>query len=59
MKRCDGNLAFKIEICGDVLIPYFTLAIRIEIQQSLRIERLIQREKESFGSKIEIGGDMY
>ena len=44
---------------GDVLIPYFTLAIRIEIEPEIRISRLIQREKERFGSRIEPGGDMY
>jgi len=44
---------------GDVLIPYFTLAIRIETEQTLRIERLKHREKEHFGSRIEPGGDMY
>lgn len=44
---------------GDVLIPFFTLAIRIEMDQTLRIERLKQREKARFGSRIEPGGDMY
>ena len=44
---------------GDILIPYFTLAIRIEMEQELRIKRLIQREKERYGSRIEPGGDMY
>lgn len=44
---------------GDVLIPYFTLAIRIEMKQSIRIERLVKREKERYGSRIELGGDMY
>ena len=44
---------------GDVLIPYFTLAIRIEIEQGVRIERLVKREKERFGSRIKPGGDMY
>ncbi len=44
---------------GDVLIPRFTLAVRIEMEQTLRIERLKQREKERFGSRIEPGGDMY
>ena len=29
------------------------------MKQSLRIARLIQREKERFGTRIEIGGDMY
>ena len=44
---------------GDELIPYFTLAIRIEMNQSVRIERLAQREKERYGSRIEPDGDMY
>ncbi len=44
---------------GDELIPYFTLAIRIEMDKSLRIERIEKREKERFGSRIEFGGDMY
>ena len=44
---------------GDVLISYFTLAVRIEMEQGLRIKRLNQREKERFGSRIEPGGDMY
>ena len=44
---------------GDELIPYFTLAIRIEMKQSIRIERLLKREKERYGSRIELGGDMY
>lgn len=30
---------------GDMLIPYFTLAIRIELNPSIRIERLLKREK--------------
>jgi len=44
---------------GDVLIPYFTLAIRIELEQDLRMERLIKRERERYGSRIDPGGDMY
>ena len=44
---------------GDVLIPYFTLAIRIEMEQALRIARLEQREKDRFGDRIAPGGDMY
>ena len=44
---------------GDVLIPYFTLAIRIEMEPDIRIARLIQREKERYGSRIEPNGDMY
>ena len=44
---------------GDPLIPRFTLAIRMELEQSLRIERLRKREYERFGARIEEGGDMY
>ena len=44
---------------GDVLIPDFTLAIRIEIEPELRIARLLQRERERYGVRIEPGGDMY
>lgn len=44
---------------GDSLIPYFTLAVRIEMDQALRIQRLVQREKMRFGSRVEPGGDMY
>lgn len=44
---------------GDPLIPYFTLAVRIELEQGIRIERLRQREKARFGSRIEPGGDMH
>ncbi len=44
---------------GDVLIPCFSLAIRLQIDADIRIERLRKREKEHFGSRIDIGGDMY
>ena len=44
---------------GDVLIPDFTLAVRIIIDPEVRIERLIRRERERYGSRIDPGGDMY
>ena len=44
---------------GDELIPLFTTVIRLETETSTRIERLRKREKEHFGARIEIGGDMY
>ena len=44
---------------GDPLIPHFTLAIRIELDQNIRIERLRKRESARFGARIEPGGDMY
>lgn len=44
---------------GDELIPLFTLAVRVETATDVRIARLKQREKELFGSRIDIGGDMF
>lgn len=44
---------------GDELIPLFTLAIRIETDTNIRVERLKARERAKFGSRIDFGGDMY
>ncbi len=44
---------------GDELIPLFTLVIRLETATDIRIARLKKREKEAFGERIEVGGDMY
>lgn len=44
---------------GDEFIPYFTLAIRVVTDTNIRLERLKEREKKHFGSRIEVGGDMY
>lgn len=44
---------------GDELIPLFTLAIRLVTETDIRIERLKKREKNTFGKRIEPGGDMY
>lgn len=44
---------------GDELIPLFTLAIRVETDTKIRLERLKAREREEFGSRIDMGGDMY
>lgn len=44
---------------GDVLIPTFTLAIRIEMEPTLRLERIAMRERQRFGARIAPGGDMY
>lgn len=44
---------------GDELVPLFTLVIRLHTATDIRIERLKKREYEHFGSRIEIGGDMY
>ena len=44
---------------GDELIPLFTLVVRLVTDTSIRIERLKKRERENFGSRIDVGGDMY
>ena len=44
---------------GDELIPLFTLVIRLVTDTAIRIERLKNRERENFGSRIDVGGDMY
>ncbi len=44
---------------GDELTSQFTLAVRIVLEQSIRIERLKQREMERYGSRIDVGGDRY
>lgn len=44
---------------GDELIPLFTLAIRVETDTNIRLERLKIREREKFGPRIDIVGDMY
>lgn len=44
---------------GDELIPLFTLAIRLETNTDIRLERLKIRERKKFGTRIDIGGDMY
>ena len=44
---------------GDELIPLFTTVIRLETDMEIRIDRLRKREKENFGERIELGGDMY
>lgn len=44
---------------GDVFIPSLTLALRVITDQQIRIERLKQRERMHFGSRIDENGDMY
>lgn len=44
---------------GDVLIPLFTLAIRVETDTEVRLERIKAREKMNYGTRIAPGGNMY
>lgn len=43
---------------GDPVMPLFTLAIRLFVPSSVRRERLLQRERERYGDRIDDGGDM-
>ena len=62
-KDIDGHenivLSGGLSGWGDVLIPEFTLAVRVETPTPIRIERLKKRERDAFGSRIDPGGDMY
>jgi len=44
---------------GDLLIPRFTCAIRLDTPTEVRLERLRGREYAHFGERIREGGDMY
>ena len=57
----NNNIVLSGALCdwGDVLIPKFTLAVRLETDAALRLKRLSAREHTRFGSRIEPGGDMY
>ena len=48
-------------ICGwgDPFIDEFTLAVLLELDPVLRMERLLARENERYGNRIAKGGDMY
>ena len=44
---------------GDEFIPLFTLTKRVVTDTATRIDRLKKREREHFGSRIDVGGDMH
>jgi len=44
---------------GDFIQDDFSCVIYLYVPQEERIQRIKRREKESFGTRIEIGGDMY
>lgn len=58
-KAENAVISGSITDWGEKLIPFFTLAVRLEMEQSIRIDRLIKREKEKYGLRIEPGGDMH
>lgn len=43
---------------GDVFIPTFDLVLRIIVPTEIRTRRLEQRERNRFGDRILVGGDM-
>lgn len=43
---------------GDSLIPLFTLAVFVELAPEIRLARLVARERERYGVRIDAGGDM-
>jgi adenylate kinase family enzyme len=43
---------------GDFIVDELDLAVYIYIQQSIRMERILKREIERYGSRIEKGNDM-
>ena len=44
---------------GDPLIDRFTLAVFLYLSPKTRMQRLADRERERYGSRIESGGDMH
>ena len=44
---------------GNPLIPRFTLAVRLQTDTALRIQRLRLRERAHFGARLDPGGDMH
>ena len=49
-------IPLKLVDWSDELIPLFTLAIRVETDTAIRIDRLKRRERERFGNRIDLGG---
>lgn len=41
------------------LMPDFVLAVRLVLEPSVRLQRLEQRERANFGSRLDPGGDMH
>lgn len=55
----NAVIAGSLTDWGDVLIPCFTLAVRLETDTALRLARLARREAARFGGRILPGGDLY
>lgn len=44
---------------GDVFIPYFDLVVFLRIPKEIRMERLLERERNRYGSEIDKDGKLY
>ena len=44
---------------GDAFIRLFSLAIFVTLPSKVRVQRLKYRERERYGARIEVGGDMH
>lgn len=44
---------------GDALAGEFTLAVYLRIDPELRMQRLLARERDRYGARVEFGGDMH
>lgn len=55
------NWVLAGSICGwgDPLTEYLTCAVFLHLEQSIRMQRLVEREHNRFGGRIKEGGDMY
>ncbi len=58
-KEGDIVVAGSLVGWGDVLIPHFTLAVRLICDTEIRLKRIRMREHMLYGSRIDPGGDMY
>lgn len=43
---------------GDVLIPLFDCVVFLALEPSVRLDRLVQRERRRYGGRVDPGGDM-
>jgi len=57
----EENWVLSGSICswGDSLLESFTLAVFVQLDAEIRIQRLAQREKERYGNRINPDGDMH
>ena len=57
----DGSWIISGSMCnwGQSFIPQLTLAVFLTLEQSIRLSRLHDRERNRFGDRIQPGGDMH